>query len=67
MSRRKGPTPKRGTRRAAPRVHVLDLEGADLDAVLEAMAGAAGPFGDDCPVCRAAGIEVLDNGQVRKR
>lgn len=66
VKRRKGPTPKRGSRRARVEqlgagVYVQDLSPDLLEAFLAA--GEDG-LGDDCPLCRAAGIRVREDGQV---
>lgn len=71
MSRRhrRGPTPKRGSRRYLDSfglVDVRDLDDEQLHAIVEAMGGAeVGVFGDDCPVCRAMGVHVDADGRVR--
>lgn len=61
--RRRGPTPKAGTRRAGSVVHELDAEQwAEVLAAFDAE-----DQGDDCAICRAAGIRVLEDGAVVDR
>lgn len=61
--RRRGPTPKKGSNRAAG-VHVRQVDGVQLESLLAAFDQEDG---DDCAVCRAMGIEVHEDGTITDR
>jgi len=63
--RRRGPTPKAGSRRAAV-ADVRPLTEEQLRAVELAFL-EDDQDDDDCAICRAAGIRVLDDGSVVER